>query len=99
MNGSLTRKIGNENDDITRVYGYDEPTGDVYYQAAAVSPHDRQVFVSHKKGKVEQLTNEMAGTRQSSRATINTSSTHGATITRLMYAQSATMTGRFSQHL
>ena len=58
MNGSLTRKVGNENDDITRVYGYDEPTGDVYYQAAAVSPHDRQVFVSHKNGKVEQLTNE-----------------------------------------
>ena len=56
MNGSLTRKIGEGNYDITNVYGYDEASGDVYYQAASVNPHDRQIFVSHKNGKTERLT-------------------------------------------
>ena len=56
MNGSLIRKIGDGNYDITSIYGYDETTGDVYYQAAGINPHDRQVFVSHKKGKTERLT-------------------------------------------
>ena len=57
MNGSLIRKIGEGNYDITSVYGYDEATGDVYYQAASINPHDRQVLVSHKNGKIERLTN------------------------------------------
>ena len=57
MNGSLIRKIGEGNYDITSIYGYDETTGDVYYQAAGINPHDRQVFVSHKTGKTERLTN------------------------------------------
>ena len=56
MNGSLIRKIGDGNYDITSIYGYDETTGDVYYQAAGINPHDRQVFVSHKNGKTERLT-------------------------------------------
>ena len=56
MNGSLIRKIGEGNYDITSIYGYDETTGDVYYQAAGINPHDRQVFVSHKTGKTERLT-------------------------------------------
>lgn len=56
MNGSLIRKIGEGNYDITNVYGYDEASGDVYYQAASVNPHDRQIFVSHKNGKTERLT-------------------------------------------
>ena len=56
MNGSLIRKIGDGNYDITSIYGYDETTGDVYYQAAGINPHDRQVFVSHKTGKTERLT-------------------------------------------
>lgn len=56
MNGSLIRKIGEENYDITNVYGYDETSGDVYYQAASVNPHNRQIFVSHKNGKTECLT-------------------------------------------
>ena len=56
MNGSLIRKIGDGNYDITSIYGYDETTGDVYYQAASINPHDRQVFVSHKTGKTERLT-------------------------------------------
>ena len=56
MNGSLIRKIGEGNYDITSIYGYDETTGDVYYQAAGINPHDRQVLVSHKNGKTERLT-------------------------------------------
>lgn len=56
MNGSLIRKIGDGNYDITSIYGYDETTGDVYYQAAGINPHDRQIFVSHKNSKTERLT-------------------------------------------
>ena len=56
MNGSFIRKIGDGNYDITSIYGYDETTGDVYYQAAGINPHDRQIFVSHKNGKTERLT-------------------------------------------
>lgn len=58
MNGTLLRRIGSGNHDITSVYGYNESTGDVYYQAAALNAHDRQVFVSHKNGKVERITNQ-----------------------------------------
>lgn len=58
QNGQLTRKIAPGNYDITDVYGYDETNGDIYYQAAALNPHDRQIFVSHKNGKTDRLTNE-----------------------------------------
>ena len=34
----------------------DEKTGDVYFQAAKLNAHDRQVYVAHKNGKVERLT-------------------------------------------
>lgn len=50
MNGQLHRTIGGDYD-ITAVYGYDAKTGDVYYQAAALGPSDRQVYVAHKNGK------------------------------------------------
>ena len=56
--GTQMRKIGDGDFDITAVYGYDEATGDVYYQAAALNPHDRQVYVAHKNGKVERLTDK-----------------------------------------
>ena len=55
MNGHLQRTIGGKFD-ITEVYGYDAKTGDVYYQAAALAPTDRQIYVSHKNGKIERLT-------------------------------------------
>jgi len=48
MNGEQLRKIGNGNFDITTFYGFDETTGDVYYQAAALNAHDRQIYVTHK---------------------------------------------------
>lgn len=56
MNGQMLRKIGGGNYDITHIYGMDEKSGDVYYQAAALNPHDRQVFVAHRNGKSERLT-------------------------------------------
>lgn len=58
MNGSLQRKIGIGNADITSVYGYDELTGDVYYQSVSSSPLNRDIYVSHKNGKIEKLTNK-----------------------------------------
>ena len=57
-NGQLLRKIATGNYDITAVYGMDEATGDIYYQAAALNPHDRQVYVAHKNGRIERLTNQ-----------------------------------------
>lgn len=57
-NGQLLRKVAPGNYDITAVYGLDEATGDIYYQAAALNPHDRQVYVAHKNGKIERLTNQ-----------------------------------------
>lgn len=56
--GTQIRKIGDGDYDITSVYGYDEATGDVYYQAAKINPHDRQVYVSHKNGKTDRLTDK-----------------------------------------
>lgn len=58
MNGKLLRTVGDGTFDITANYGYDEVTGDIYYQAAALNAHDRQVFVSHKNGKTTRLTNQ-----------------------------------------
>ncbi|MGI6224274.1 MAG: DPP IV N-terminal domain-containing protein [Prevotella sp.] len=58
MNGQLQRKVGDGNYDITRIYGYDEKNGDVFYQAAVLNPHDRQIMVTHKNGRTERLTNK-----------------------------------------
>lgn len=55
-NGQVVRKIGSEDYEITDVYGYNEKTGDVYYQAAALNAHDRQIYVSHGNGKTDRLT-------------------------------------------
>lgn len=57
MNGTLQRKVGGDFD-ITDIYGYDEKSGDIYYQAAALNAHDRQVYVAHKNGKIQRLTNQ-----------------------------------------
>ncbi len=55
MNGQQLRQIGQGTDIVTDVYGYDDATGDVFYQVAT-TPMDRQVAVSHKNGKTEMLT-------------------------------------------
>ena len=56
MNGKLIRQVEKGNYDVTESYGMDEKAGDVYFQAAMINPHDRQVYVAHKNGKVERLT-------------------------------------------
>lgn len=56
MNGQQIRKVGDGDYEITAVYGYDEATGDVYYQAATLNAHDRQVYVSHRNGRTDRLT-------------------------------------------
>ena len=57
MNGQLHRTIGGDYD-ITAIYGYDAKTGDVYYQAAALGPSDRQVYVAQKNGKTVRLSDK-----------------------------------------
>lgn len=56
MNGNLLKKMTSEKRDVTNVYGYDEATGNVYYQAAGKNPMNREVYVTEKNGKTECLT-------------------------------------------
>ena len=57
INGRQQRVVGGDYD-ITAIYGYDSKTGDIYYQAAALNPTDRQVMVARKNGKVERLSKQ-----------------------------------------
>ena len=41
---------------MTDVYGFDEQTGNVYYQAAGVNPMNREVYVTTRNGKTTCLT-------------------------------------------
>ena len=54
--GSLVKKLTNAKNGVTDVYGYDEATGNVYYQAAGIDPLNREVYVTMKNGKTQQLT-------------------------------------------
>lgn len=56
MTGSLVKKLTNAKNGVTAVYGYDEQTGNVYYQAAGRDPLNREVYVTLKNGKTQQLT-------------------------------------------
>lgn len=56
LNGKLIRQVEKGDYDVTDVYGYDEKTGNTYFQAAKLNPCDRQVYVAHANGKVERLT-------------------------------------------
>ena len=55
LNGNLQKKITNGKFDVTDVYGYDEATGATYYQAAGRDPMNREVYVTGKNGKTENL--------------------------------------------
>lgn len=52
LQGQLTKGPG----EVTAVYGYDERTGNVYYQAAGKDAMNREVYVTMKNGKTECLT-------------------------------------------
>lgn len=56
LKGNLIRQVEKGDYDVLTVYGMDEKTGNIYFQAAKINPHDRQVYVAHKNGKVERLT-------------------------------------------
>lgn len=56
VNGKLLRQVENGKYEVTDVYGIDEKTGDVYFQADKLNCHDRQVYVAHATGKVDRLT-------------------------------------------
>lgn len=56
MNGTLEKKVTTGNRDVTAVYGYDEATGNTYYQAAGKNPMNREVYVTQKNGKTVCLT-------------------------------------------
>ena len=56
MDGKLLRQVEKGDYDVTDIYGINEKTGDVYFQAAMLDAHDRQVYVAHTSGKVECLT-------------------------------------------
>lgn len=58
QNGQLVRKVAPGNFDITAVYGIDSATGDIFYQAAGLNAHDRQIYVAHKNGRIDRLTNQ-----------------------------------------
>ena len=56
LDGKLIGQVEKGKYDVTEVYGMDEKTGDVFFQAAKLNPHDRQVYVAHRNGRVERLT-------------------------------------------
>ncbi|MCH3995650.1 MAG: S9 family peptidase [Prevotella sp.] len=58
MNGKLIRQVDKGKYDVTALYGYDEATGNVYFQADALNAHDRQIYVAGADGKVRRLTNQ-----------------------------------------
>lgn len=56
VNGGLLRQLTTGDAEVTAVYGYDEATGDVYYQAAGRNAMNREVYVASKNGKTTCLT-------------------------------------------
>lgn len=56
MTGQLQRQLTKGVHEVTDVYGYDERTGNVYYQAAGNNAMNREVYVTGRSGKTECLT-------------------------------------------
>lgn len=58
LTGQLQKRLTDTNYDVTDVYGYDEKTGNVYYQVAGKNPMNREIYVTAKNGKTECLTSQ-----------------------------------------
>ena len=58
LGGTLLRPLTNGDYEVTAFYGYDEKTGEVFYQSNQPSPLRRAVYKADKKGKVTPLTAE-----------------------------------------
>lgn len=56
LNGKLLRQIESGQHEVSAVYGYDERTGNTYYQAAGIHPTQREVYVTDSKGRTSCLT-------------------------------------------
>ena len=56
INGQLYRQVTHGDFDVTAAYGFDEATGNTYYQADGIDPMNREVYVATAKGKTECLT-------------------------------------------
>ena len=54
--GKMLRQVTRKPLIVTDVYGYDEATGDTYYQAVSDNATERAVYVTHKNGKTDCLT-------------------------------------------
>ena len=55
-NGKLVKCLTRAKYGVTHIYGYDEKTKKLYYQAAGVSPIEREVYCTNNKGKTTLLT-------------------------------------------
>ncbi len=55
LTGQLQRRLTNTNYDVTALYGYDEQTGKVYFQAAGKNQMNREVYSADAKGRIEPL--------------------------------------------
>lgn len=62
MNGRLVRQLTKGIWDVTDFSGIDESKGVVYYQAAAISPIQREVYVASLDGKSNKKLSTQAGT-------------------------------------
>lgn len=51
LSGKLIRQLTDGKSVVTAVYGYDEKSGKVYYQAAGKNPMNREVYVADAKGR------------------------------------------------
>lgn len=60
MNGQLLRQIDDGDYEVSDVYGYDEATGNTYYASHEHGATDQRVWVAHKDGK-RQCLSERAG--------------------------------------
>ncbi len=58
INGTLNRQLTKGDYDITHVYGFNDKTKTLYYQAAKQSPTQRNIFAITTQGKEKQLTHQ-----------------------------------------
>ena len=58
LNGRLIRPLTSGNYEVTAFYGYDDKTGDVFYQSHKPSPLKKAIYKTDKKGKTTPLTSE-----------------------------------------
>ena len=58
LNGQLVRQLTDGEYEVTNFYGWNEKTGDLYYQSNEPSPMRRAIYHINKKGKKTRLTPE-----------------------------------------